>query len=177
MIIKLINWLRVVNRWLHYLAGAVLVFILAITLVNIVGREFNEPLAGTVEVTALLMTLVVFLGIPHGEDEGVHITVDLLYERVGPRTQRNLTVFGRAVGLVVMAMMSRQLWLYANIQADGGYTTTVREWDIAPFVRAAAFGTFMLVLATAANLIVAVFGLDELEHSPGVDDDGELSAI
>ena len=178
VVARYVNGVRTVNRWLHVVAGAVLLLILAITIVNILQRRFAVPLAGTVEMTATLMTVVVFLGIPHSEDEGDHISVDLVYERMGDGVQKAMRIFARLVGLLIMAAMTRQLWEYAGIQDRGGYTTTVREWPIHPFVRVAALGALMLTLATLANLLVDVFGLDGPDGSSNdLDNKGEGHAV
>ena len=169
--------LRTFNRWLHLVAAAVLLFIMAITVINIFLRRFAEPLAGTVEVTAILMTVVVFLGMPHSEDEGDHISVDLLYEQVGDRAKKALSIFGRVVGVVILAALTRQLWNYAALQDAGSYTTTVREWPIHPFVRIASFGALLLTLSTLANLIFDVFGLELPEASADEVDDKAMTAL
>jgi TRAP-type C4-dicarboxylate transport system permease small subunit len=152
--------LQRVNRWLHYLAGVVLLLILAVTVVNIFGRRFNQPLAGSVEMTQLFMGLMVFLALSYGEGERVHISVDLLYERLGDRGKKVLRIFGRLVGLVIVVFLIRELWDYSNVQRDGLYTTAIRQWPIWPFVRAAAVGTFMLALTMVANLIADILNVE-----------------
>jgi TRAP-type C4-dicarboxylate transport system permease small subunit len=145
------------NRWLHYAAGGVLLLILAVTVINIFGRRFNQPLGGSVEMTQLFMGLMVFLALGFGETERVHISVDLLYERLGAGGKQVLRIFGRVVGLVVVLFLIRQLWVYSDVQRGGNYQTAIRQWPIWPFVRIAAVGAGVLALSMLGNLVADIF--------------------
>lgn len=164
-----IGALRRVNRWLHLAAGAVLLAILTITVINIFGRQVDKPFAGTVELTQVFMGLMVFLALSYGEDERVHINVDLLYERVGPRPQRWLRLFGRGVAIIFTILMVRQLWQYAGEKQAAGQVTDVYELPFHWFIRAAALGAVMLVLSNIANFLADWFELEPYAEQP-VDD-------
>lgn len=170
---KGIGALRRLNVVLHYLAGAVLLAILAVTVVNIIGRQVNNPLEGSVEMTAVFMGVMVFLALSYGEDQRVHITVDLLYERLAPGPQRTLRLFGRAVAIVFTALMVWKLWGYAGSKATAGDETPVRQWPISPFVRVAAFGTLMLLISTLANFLADLFKLEGLAEEDSDEPDLE----
>lgn len=157
--------LRRVNRWLHYLAGVMLLLILVVTVANILGRRFNQPLPGSVEMTQLFMGLMVFLALSYGEDQRVHISVDLLYERLNDGGKRFLRIFGRAVGLIIVVLLIKELWDYSIVQRDGNYTTAIRLWPIWPFVIVAAVGVFMLAVTMIANLIADILGIEGFAES------------
>ena len=81
--------MRGFNTITHYLAGAGLMALLFLTVTDILGRSFfSRPVPGTVELTSMMLVFVVFLAVAHSEDMGDHITIDLIYERVGPRFAR-----------------------------------------------------------------------------------------
>lgn len=165
--------LQRVNRWLHYVAGGVLLLILVVTVVNIFGRRFNQPLAGSVEMTQLFMGLMVFLALGYGESERVHISVDLLYERLGQRGKMVLRIFGRLVGLITVLFLVRYLWEFSNVQRNGGYTTGIRFWPIWPFVRVASLGAALLALTMFGNLLADLFGVEGFAES----DDAEIEQV
>lgn len=161
MLRRVVGSIRFLNRVGHYFAGAALLAMLALTVVDIVGRSlFNSPLSGTVEVTPLLLVVVVYLGFAHAEHQGDHVSVDLVYTRVGPRAQRVADLVARSVSLVVLGVVTWQLWRYAGVQEAGGYTTAVLEWEIHWFVRIAALGAALLWLATLVEIVAVVARLD-----------------
>ena len=161
---------RSLNRWAHHLAGLALLAMLAVTVVDIVGRSvFNSPLSGTVEVTPLLLVMVVYLGFGHAEHEGDHVAVDLIYLRLGPGAQRVARIIARTISVVVLAVVTWQLWQYAGVQRDGGYTTAVLEWPIHWFVRVATAGAALLLVATVTEIVADALRLDR----PGPGGDGD----
>jgi TRAP-type C4-dicarboxylate transport system permease small subunit len=157
--------LQQVNRGLHFLAGGVLLVILVVTVLNIIGRELNRPVAGSIEVTQLFMGLMVFLALGYGESERVHISVDLLYERLGTRGKSVLRIFGRSVGVIVVLLMVWRLWIYAGEQAAGNYQTGIYRWPISPFVRVAAAGALMLAITMVGNIVADLLGVEGFAES------------
>lgn len=151
--------IRRANRAVHHVAGAALIAMLALTLFDILGRWlFNSPVAGTVETIPLLLVIVVYLGFAHAQHLGDHIAVDLVFSRLGARSQHVLSVFSHIFSLAVLALVTWQLWKFAGVQERGGYATAVIEWPIHWFVRIAALGSALLWLATLAETVAELFG-------------------
>lgn len=154
-----VEFVRRANRVAHYIAGAALIAMLALTVVDILGRWlFNSPVAGTVETIPLLLVIVVFFGFAHAQHMGDHIAVDLLFSRLGARSQHVLSIFSHIFSLAVLALVTWQLWKYAGVQDRGGYATAVIEWPVHWFVRIAALGSALLWVATLAETVAELFG-------------------
>ncbi len=161
MVRKAVEGVRAVNHVSHYIAAAGLLAMLAITLIDIIGRSvFNQPFSGTVEITPLLLVIVVFLGLAEAEHHGDHIAVDLVYSRCRPGVQKVLSAFAQALTVVVLFVLIVQIWRYAGVQQGGGYTTATLEWPIHWFVRIAALGMTMMLLATAVEIVAGFAGID-----------------
>ena len=145
---------------LHYVAGAALMAMLLITVVDILGRWlFNSPLSGTVETIPLLLVIVVYLGFAHAEHQGDHISVDLLYTHLPRRAQHLSSILSHVFSTIVLVLVTWQLWKYAGVQQRGGYSTAVIEWPIHWFVRIAAAGAALLLLATVTEVIAEICGI------------------
>lgn len=151
-----------VNRWLHYVAGGLLIFLTLITVANIAGRAFfNTPLPGAVELTEMLMVLVVYLGFGYAEHQGDHISVDLLYERAGRIPRLVLTIANGLVGFFVMGLLAWQLYQYAGVLAQGGYESSILQVPLAPLAMIAVAATVLFVFAMLATAIVSFRALRE----------------
>ena len=158
-LLRAIGWLRIFDKGMHYVAGAALLAILALTVADITFRFlFNNPVSGTVEVTAAVLVVVVYLGLAYSEDLGDHITVDLIYERIGPRTRVVFDYFAWALSVVVLSLMSFQLYHFALRQRESGAQTPVLEWPIWPFAIVAAFGTALYAVAVLAKIVLKAAG-------------------
>jgi TRAP-type C4-dicarboxylate transport system permease small subunit len=76
------------GRVLGYVAGAMILLMMAVTTADVAGRYFlNAPLFGAFEATETLMGLVIFAGMPLATARREHIAVNF-FERVMPRRAR-----------------------------------------------------------------------------------------
>lgn len=146
-----------VNRWLHYVAGLVLVLLMSVTVIDVVGRSaFNRPFRGTVELTELAMVAIVYLGFGYAQHEGDHIAVDIVYDQVGRGVQLLLTVFAGVFGLVVIGLMTWNLYRFTGVLGGGDYTTAVLEIPQRPIALVAVGGATMFILALASTAVLAL---------------------
>lgn len=156
---RIIAAIRRFNLWMHYVAGVALVALLALTVADITGRSaFNNPVAGTVEITTLILVVVVYLGLAHSEDLGDHITVDLLYVRVSDRVKAILDVFADTLTMAVLGLMAFQLFRFSFRQQDSGAESPVLQWPVWPFVVVAALGALGYSVSTFLKLILRARG-------------------
>lgn len=144
---------------MHFGAGAALVAILALTVADITGRSaFSRPVPGTVEITSMALVVVVFLAVAHSEDMGDHITIDLIYERVGDRFKAFLDVFSDLLTIIIVGLMALQLYRFALRNVDSGAETPVLQWPVWPFVLVAAIGSVLYTLSTIMRITLRLMG-------------------
>lgn len=132
---------------------------LAVQVANIVGRKgFEFPILGTVEMTRMLLAVVVFLGLAFSEDLGDHITIDLIYVRLGPRMKAVFDVFANLTSIAVIGLISWQLFSFALFTRASGEETGILDWPIWPFVLITAFGSALYMLAITSKLVLRALG-------------------
>lgn len=177
-VVRAIAWSRSLNNVMHYVAGLTLLGLLVLTVTDIVGRAFfNNPVSGTVEVTAAVLVVIVYLGLAHSEDLGDHISVDILYVRVSARTKALMNLFARLLSVVVLVLVTWQLIHFALRQRAGGLETPVLEWPLWPFAVISAFGAALYALAVLNKLVLTALGLPaEIEEEQGKPEAEDLSA-
>lgn len=154
-----IGVVRRANHWMHHAAGLALTVMLVLQVANIIGRKFFEyPILGTVELTRMLLAVVVFLGLAHSEDLGDHITIDLIYVRLGPRMRTAFNVFANLLSVGVIGLMAYQLFDYSSFTRGTGEETGILEWPIWPFVVVSAFGAGLYAVAIGLKLVLRALG-------------------
>lgn len=137
----------------HYVAGAALLGILFMTVADIVGRSaFRRPVPGTVELTGMILVVVVFMAVAHSEDMGDHITIDLIYERLGKRLRLILDVFADVLTIAVVGLLAFQLYQFTLRNQVTGAETPVLDVPVWPFVLVAAIGGALYVVSTVMRL-------------------------
>jgi len=136
--------------WLtRRLAEVSLFCMMSLTMIDVVGRYlFNLPVAGSVELTELMMVAVIFSGIALSSAAKGHVTVDLFALGLRGRVRGLQRLLGSALALVIIALLTIVSWGKAAEIADYGDLTMV----------------FMIPIAPAAYLIAVMLSLTSLHH-------------
>ena len=83
---------RFVSALLALCAGAVLVALMLVTVVDVAGRYFfNSPLAGVLDLTQMAVVAMVYLGMTWATWCGAHASISALYDRLSEPVARILT--------------------------------------------------------------------------------------
>lgn len=99
----------VLNKLLSGTAALVMFLMMALTLVDVLGRYlFSSPVTGAFEVTELMLAAVIFLGLPLITAEGGHIAVDILDSALSDRV---LAVQYWLVGLINVLAFGVFAWV------------------------------------------------------------------
>lgn len=161
------------NKILHYAGGVALLGFLFLTVADITGRSaFNRPVPGTVEITSLALVVVVYLALAHSEDMGDHITIDLIYERLGKRARFFLDIISDVLTIVIVSLISFQLYHFGLRNLDSGAETPVRDWPFWPFVFLASFGAALYALSTVMRVVLRLIGARVNAKDPTLDELG-----
>jgi TRAP-type C4-dicarboxylate transport system permease small subunit len=157
---QVVSAVRAVNRWLHFVAGVMLLAIMLMTVVDVIGRTaFNTPFRGTIELTQMAMVLVVYLGLGYAAHEDDHISVDLLDSQLGRRMRLAVAVFTGIFGAAVIGLLTWNLYQFADRLDIGGFTTAVLRIPQGPVALAAVVGGVMFVLALISTAALALRSL------------------
>ena len=91
-----------------------------LTCVDVVGRKFNHPLPGSVELVGFMATLAVALALPYTHRARAHIGVEILVRPLSERVQTVIDLCMSVVALVLFTVVTWQMVLYARtIQLSG----------------------------------------------------------
>ncbi len=123
--------MRHLERLLAALAGAALVGLMIIVLIDVIGRNLlNRPLAAGTELTELLMAAMSFLAFPLLAWRQKDITVDLFDFLAGPSLRRVQWALAGLVGTIVYALLARQCWIFAGRAAASGESTAQLQFPL-----------------------------------------------
>lgn len=122
---------------------------------HVVGRYlFASPIAGTGEVSQLLMAGVALLCLGYVQSVKGHISVDILTTRYPPRVQKILSLVGLLLAIVVFALIAWRSTLIAIDMLERGRTLasfpTIPVW---PFRLMVPFGASILCLESIIQVI------------------------
>jgi TRAP-type C4-dicarboxylate transport system permease small subunit len=153
---------RVLDFLCGLLAAVALFAIMALTLVDVMGRKlFNQSVTGSLEVTEILMVVVIFAALPLVSLHGEHVVFDSLDPLMPSwlrRVQRALVNLACAGALGALAWL---MWNKALDMASYGETTAQLKLPMGPFV---------MLMAVLCAITALVHLLLMLKPADGGDD-------
>lgn len=163
---------RLLDRFCGTLAGLALLFIMALTFADVLGRKLlDHSIPGSLELTEILMVVVIFASLPLVSLHGEHVVFDSLDAMMGRgllRMQQVAVDCGCAIGLGGIAWL---LWTRAAQLASYGDTTPQLKLALAPIVAGMAV---LVALAALVHLVLIVRPAGH--HVPGVEDEPATTA-
>ena len=107
---------RVIGVVEAFIIGGSILVMAAIMSAHVVGRALlDQGIAGTYELTELLLILITFVGVSYGERNARHISMSALYDQLSGRARKAMLVF---ICVVTGAFMFYLAWVGAEYTYD-----------------------------------------------------------
>ncbi len=156
MIDALERYVRALTWRTAQAAQLAMVFLMLITVTNVIIRIPWRPIGGTVELVEMAGAILLSLGIAYTAIVKGHIMVGVLVERFPKRIQGFVEIVVSAISLFFSFLLARELMSYGIRMMGRGYVTGHLGVPIAPSIFLTAFGFIMLSLVLMLDLIKAV---------------------
>jgi TRAP-type C4-dicarboxylate transport system permease small subunit len=109
------SWKRRADSLLGVAASAILMAMMAITVVDVVARYvFSRPLRGAFEITELMLLVLIFAGLPLVSFSDEHAVMDFVDRVLGARGQRLLERLVQVANAAFMFLLAWLTWLKAD---------------------------------------------------------------
>ena len=148
--------LRSVNRVMVYIAAVALFGMMAVTVIDVIGRYFfNSPLMGAYELVGILLAMAGTWAMAYTQIQKGHIRVDFVFRRFPKGGQGILTSLAHFVGLIAFSVLTWRLIVFADyyLSLTKGSATDTLGIPLFPFVVITAIGTGMLALVLLNDFI------------------------
>ena len=143
-----LRWRRRADIVLGAAAAAILLAMMALTVVDVVARYvFSRPVRGAFEVTELMLVVLIFAGLPLVSFSDEHAVMDFIDRILGSRGQRWLERLVQAACAAFMFLLTGLMWRKADRIWAYRDTTDVLRIVYGPFVY------FMAITLGLAGLI------------------------
>lgn len=131
---------------------------------NVFLRIRWSPVPGTVEMTEILGSMLLALGVAYCTLVKGHIFVSVLVDKFPPRIQALVDSFTNIIALFFVFLLARETFIFAARMASRGYATAHLLLPVAPSIYIVAFGFAMvgvvLLLDLIKSLIKVVKGVE-----------------
>ncbi len=128
------------NISFQVIAGLGLVFMMVVTLVDIIMRAFGRPVIGAMELVSFSGAVIISFALPYSSWMKAHVIVDLLVDRFSPSGKRIMEFSTKLVGFILFIFMGVNFILYG--------LTLIKTGELSPSFRIPYYPiTFGLALA------------------------------
>lgn len=143
------------ERVLAYTAALFMFAMMAVTLIDVVGRWlFSAPLMGGFEITELLLASIIFLGLPMVTAANAHVDVDLMDSAVPGFLKPIQDIIICLVNLLSLSVLSWMLWKLAVRMHEYEDATSILQIPFSGLVVLMAICASMSALALLAMLLL-----------------------
>ncbi len=127
------------------ISGAVLAVIMIITAMDVALRYlFNQPIPGTIELTEVFMSVIIFFGLAYTAHQNEHIRVEILISHLSKRMQAVIESISNLLSAVMIAFVSWQSVVYALKTMQRHQGTLILSVPLSPFYLVVAIGSALL---------------------------------
>ena len=145
--------LKAASRGLSVIAGASLVILMLLTLLDVTLRGFRHPIAGTYELVAFMGALVIALAMPLTQRARGHIYVEVIVSRLPRRARDAFHVVTRLMVICLFAVIGLNLLKYGLTLMKNGEVSLTLQLPFWPFAFAMAAACLLQCLVGVGEII------------------------
>lgn len=138
---------------MDWIGGTVLVFMMLLTVADVILRYLRKPILGTYELVSLAGAIVVGFAMPHSSWQKTHVTVDMLLDNM-EKTRRNvLQIITRIMGFLLFLIVGVNLIDMGTTLTQTRESTLTLVIPLYPFVYALGICCFAECLVLLSQII------------------------
>lgn len=137
---------RSLSGGVSYIAQVALALMMFLVVGNVLMRFIWRPIPGTFEIVCLLGAVVIFMAVAYCAAMKGHVAIGVLVERFSPRIQAVIDSITSLITLIVIGIVSWQMFAFATRMWQRGYATADLAIPYPPFIYGAALGLGALCL-------------------------------
>jgi len=145
---------------LNRVAGAILFFMMLLTLIDVLLRKFwSQGILGGLELTEFMLAGMVFCALAQAEIEDRHVHVDLIAGRNPARAGKHLTAVVQFLSALMMGAISVSSFLYALSIRAAKEVSLDLGIPRYPLILVAALGCVLLCLVMLIRSWMTISGM------------------
>ena len=152
-----LNLVKHLSRFLNFIAGIAITFVMALTVGDVILRTFGKPIVGTYELVAFTGAVVIGFAVPMTSWVRGHIFVDFFVLKMPPWVQNVFNVVTRCVGTALFYLIGWNLLKMAMDLQKSGEVSPTLQLPFYPVAYAVGVCCFVQCLVLVGD-ILKIFG-------------------
>lgn len=146
--------MKIINHISVSLGGLALFLMAVIGAADVVGTRFGAPIVGAYELIETLMVIAIFLAVAAGQQNNLHINVELIRGRFGVNTRACLVLFSLLCSAAFFLLISYfGMFAFLRSFSSGEIRQGQLGFPVWPARLALAVGAILMVAQCAVQFI------------------------
>jgi len=155
---KALQW---VTELMKTVGAACLVGMTLLTCADVVGRFFGHPIFGSVEIVAFMAATSVAMALPYTHQVRGHIGVEIVFRLLPERVRRIIEVVTSVLALVLFALVTWRMSLYAGTMKSSGEVSMNLELPVYLIIAVVAFSFLVFTLVILQDIVQTLKQTDD----------------
>jgi len=152
MMERYLNTIEAVNKGMDLVAGTALVLIMLLTTCDVVLRYLGHPIPGSYDLVSFGAAFVIGFALPRTSWEKMHITVDILVEKI-PSHRFIVDIVTRTMALALFVLIGWNLILLGTGFLKTGEETLTLGIPLFPIAYALGFCAFLQCFVLIGDVV------------------------
>jgi TRAP-type C4-dicarboxylate transport system permease small subunit len=148
------KWAVMVMKGMREISCVSLVFIVVITMADIICRAIYKPIVGTYELVSFAGAVTIGLALPITAWEKGHIYMEFIVERLSVRTQALFSVITRALVMLLFFFIGIALYVVGTEMRTSGEIALSLKIPVYPIVYAVSIVCFFLCIIYIFEIVM-----------------------
>jgi len=149
----MIRWVVVVMKGMREISCLSLLFIIVITMTDVVSRAIYKPIMGTYELVSFAGAVTIGLALPITAWEKGHVFMEFIVERLSARTQALLSIVTRVIVMLLFFFIGIALYVVATEMRTSGEVAASLKIPVYPIAYAVCVVSFLLCIVYIFEII------------------------
>jgi TRAP-type C4-dicarboxylate transport system permease small subunit len=145
----------------HVISGLTLAFMMVVTLLDVIMRNIGHPIVGTVEIISFCGSVVVGFAIPYTSWKKAHVYVDLVVDKLSPRSKVIMAVITRGMGIALFVFIGYNFIVYGRDLLRTGEVSASFRFPYYPIAFGLALSCFLQSITLFCDLVRTVEGANK----------------
>jgi TRAP-type C4-dicarboxylate transport system permease small subunit len=152
----LFNTCKKFNLYISFIGGAAFMFMMLLTISDVILREFRHPIVGTYELVGYSAAAVLGFSLPYTTSLQGHVTVDFLTIKLPGKVQNVLLLITRSLGILLFSMMGYNLFLMGMDYSRSGEVSPTLHVPFYPIMFGIGACCFLQCLTQLVHMITII---------------------
>lgn len=136
-------------------AGVALILLMLLTTADVAGRYFfNSPIGGVFDLTHFAVSIMVYLGLAYCGWRGMHVVIELLYDKLPPAARRGLNRVINLAGCILFGLISWRTVIQSIDIREMGEASQMMEIPLFPLYYLVAFGSGLFAWVMGLRIFI-----------------------